>query len=78
MKGKRRFFPLLTTSSFVVLAATGILAFVRPFTIRIVGRHSLMGWLLQMAAFSSARIAAAFTVSLRHILDKTSSLETNL
>ncbi len=44
MKRKRSFVTLLTASSFVVLAASGILAFVRPFSIQVVGLHALMGF----------------------------------
>lgn len=41
---KRNIVSLLTASSFVVLAVTGILAFLRPFSIRIVGLHALIGF----------------------------------
>ena len=41
---KRTIISLLTASSFIVLAVTGILAFVRPFSIQIVGLHALMGF----------------------------------
>ena len=41
---KRSFVSLLTALSFVVLAVTGVLAFFRPFSIRIVGLHSLIGF----------------------------------
>ncbi len=44
MKSKRSFVSLLTALSFLVLAVTGILAFVRPFSIRIVGLHALIGF----------------------------------
>ena len=44
MPPKRSTVSLLTTFSFVVLAVTGVLAFVRPFSIRIVGLHSLIGF----------------------------------
>ena len=40
----RSFVSLLTTLSFVVLTVTGILAFVRPFSIQVVGLHALMGF----------------------------------
>ena len=43
-KHQRSFVSLLTALSFVVLAVTGILAFVRPFAIEIVGLHALMGF----------------------------------
>ena len=44
MSHRRSRVSLLTTFSFVVLAVTGILAFARPFSIRIVGLHSLIGF----------------------------------
>jgi hypothetical protein len=43
-KYRRSFVSLLTALSFIVLAVTGILAFVRPFSISIVGLHALMGF----------------------------------
>ena len=44
MSRKRSTVSLLTAFSFVVLAVTGVLAFVRPFSIHIVGLHSLIGF----------------------------------
>lgn len=44
MDRRRRFVSLLIASSFLVLAATGILAFLLPFSIQIVGLHALMGF----------------------------------
>jgi hypothetical protein len=44
MSKKRSTISLLTAFSFVVLAVTGVLAFVRPFSIQIVGLHSLIGF----------------------------------
>ena len=41
---KRSFVSLLTALSFLVLAVTGVLAFLRPFSIRIVGLHALIGF----------------------------------
>ena len=41
---KRSFVSLLTALSFLVLAVTGILAFIRPFSIQIVGLHALIGF----------------------------------
>ena len=43
-KPNRSFISLLIALSFVVLAVTGVLAFVRPFSIQIVGLHALMGF----------------------------------
>jgi len=44
MSSRRRFVSLLTALSFLVLAVTGILAFFRSFSIRIVGLHALIGF----------------------------------
>ncbi len=44
MSQKRSTVSLLTAFSFVVLAVTGVLAFIRPFSIKIVGLHSLIGF----------------------------------
>ena len=41
---KRSFVSLLTALSFLVLAVTGVLAFIRPFSIRIVGLHAMIGF----------------------------------
>jgi hypothetical protein len=40
----RRTVSLLTALTFVVLAVTGIVAFIQPFSIGIIGLHSLMGF----------------------------------
>ena len=40
---RRRFTSLLTALTFLVLAVTGVLAFVRPFSLNIVGLHALLG-----------------------------------
>lgn len=44
MKRKRSIISLLTAWTFVVLAVTGVLAFVLPFSIQIVGLHALIGF----------------------------------
>ena len=44
MMPKRSFVSLLTALSFVVLSATGILAFIQPFSMQIVGLHALLGF----------------------------------
>lgn len=44
MNRRRSFVSLLIASSFVVLAVTGVLAFLLPFSIQIVGAHALMGF----------------------------------
>lgn len=41
---RRSLTSLLTALTFLVMAATGVLAFVRPFSSRIVGLHALMGF----------------------------------
>ena len=41
---KRSFVSLLTAFSFVVLAVTGVIAFFRPFSIKVVGLHALVGF----------------------------------
>lgn len=45
MVRKRSFVSLLLASNFLVLSVTGILAFVRPFSIQVVGLHAMMGFL---------------------------------
>jgi len=45
MNRKRSFTSLLTASSFVVLSVSGILAFILPFSIQIIGLHALIGFL---------------------------------
>jgi len=42
---RRRFVSLLTALTFLVLAVTGVIAFIQPFSIGIIGLHSLMGFL---------------------------------
>jgi len=44
MNAGRRFVSLLTAMSFLVLAVTGLLAFFRPFSIKVIGLHSLIGF----------------------------------
>lgn len=44
MNLKRSFVSLLTALSFIVLAVSGVVAFVLPFSIRIIGLHSLIGF----------------------------------
>lgn len=41
---QRRAVSLLTALTFVVLAVTGVLAFIRPFSLGIIGLHALMGF----------------------------------
>ncbi len=44
MSHRRSTVSLLTAFSFAVLAVTGVLAFIRPFSIQIVGLHALIGF----------------------------------
>jgi hypothetical protein len=41
---KRRSVSLLTALTFLVLAVTGVLAFIQPFSLGVIGLHSLMGF----------------------------------
>lgn len=41
---QRRAVSLLTALTFIVLAVTGVLAFIQPFSIGVIGLHSLMGF----------------------------------
>lgn len=45
---RRRFTTLLTALTFIVLTVSGVLAFVRPFSITIVGLHALIGFLVTL------------------------------
>jgi len=45
---RRRFTTLLTALIFIVLTVSGVLAFARPFSIRIVGLHALTGFLITL------------------------------
>lgn len=42
---RRRFISLLTALTFLVLSVTGVIAFVRPFSLQVVGLHALVGFL---------------------------------
>lgn len=61
----RRLVTLLTATSFAVLAATGFLAFARPFSLRIVGLHSLMGF--AFVALVALHVAASSRAMARHL-----------
>ena len=43
-KSRRRITSLLIMLTFLVMSATGALAFFRPFSIKVVGLHALMGF----------------------------------
>jgi hypothetical protein len=55
----RRIVSLLTALTFMVLAVTGVLAFMLPFSITIIGLHALMGFvfvgLIGMHIFNNSR-----------------------
>lgn len=61
----RRFVTLLTTLTFLVIAVTGIIAFIRPFSIRIVGLHALMGFLFIVLV--GLHVANSFSPMKRHL-----------
>lgn len=48
---RRRYVTLLMALTFLVLAVSGVLAFIQQFSIQIVGLHSLMGFLFIALAF---------------------------
>ena len=56
---RRRSVSLLTALTFLVLAVTGVLAFIQPFSIGIIGLHSLMGFvfiaLIGLHVFNNSR-----------------------
>ena len=56
---RRRAVSLLTALTFLVLAVTGVLAFIQPFSIGIIGLHALMGFvfiaLIALHVFNNSR-----------------------
>jgi hypothetical protein len=56
---RRRSVSLLTALTFLVLAVTGVLAFIQPFSLGIIGMHSLMGFvfiaLIGLHVFNNSR-----------------------
>ncbi len=63
---RRRSVSLLTASSFVVLAVTGVLAFIRPFSLDIIGLHSLTGFVfIGLIALHVANNSRPLTAYLR-------------
>jgi len=56
---RRRAVSLLTALTFLVLAVTGVLAFIQPFSIGVIGLHSLMGFgfiiLIGLHVFNNSR-----------------------
>jgi hypothetical protein len=64
---RRRSVSLLTALTFLVLAVTGVLAFIQPFSIGIIGLHSLMGFffilLIGLHVFNNSRPLASYVRS---------------
>jgi hypothetical protein len=60
----RRSVSLLTALTFLVLAVTGVLAFIQPFSIGIIGLHSLMGFffiaLIGLHIFNNSRPLSSY------------------
>ena len=60
----RRAVSLLTALTFLVLAVTGVLAFIQPFSIGIIGLHSLMGFvfivLIGLHIFNNSRPLSSY------------------
>lgn len=62
----QRFVTLLTAATFIVLAVTGAIAFVRPFSLPVVGLHALMGFaFVALVVFHVAASSRAMTRHLR-------------
>jgi hypothetical protein len=70
----QRLVTLLTATSFVVLAATGAIAFFRPFSLQVVGLHALMGF--AFVALVAFHVAASSRAMARHLRSR--SLWTSL
>jgi hypothetical protein len=64
---RRRTVSLLTALTFLVLAVTGVLAFLQPFSIGIIGLHALMGFvfilLIGLHVFHNSRPLASYLQS---------------
>ena len=65
----RRFVTLLTTLTFLVIAVTGVVAYIVPFSLRIVGLHSLMGFLFVVLV--GLHVANSFSPMKRHLRSRT-------
>jgi len=61
----QRFVTLLTATSFVVLAVTGVIAFIGPFSLKVVGLHALMGF--AFVALVVFHVAASSRAMTRHV-----------
>ena len=64
----QRLVTLITTLTFTVMGVTGVLAFVRPFSLQIVGLHSLMGFVF--IALVGFHVANSFQPLRRHFRSK--------
>jgi hypothetical protein len=65
----RRFVTLLTATSFLVLAVTGVIAFIGPFSLPIVGLHALMGF--AFVALVIFHVGASSRAMSRHLRSPT-------
>ena len=62
----QRFVTLLTATSFLVLSVTGVIAFIRPFSLQVVGLHALVGFaFVALVAFHVAASSRSMTRHLR-------------
>ena len=71
---RQRFVTLLSASTFLVLAVTGVIAFLRPFSLPVVGLHALMGF--AFVALVILHVAFSSRAMVRHL--RTKSLWTTL
>ncbi len=62
---RKRLVTLFTASTFVVLAATGAIAFLRPFSLKVVGLHALVGFVF--VALVALHVAAGSRSMARHL-----------
>jgi hypothetical protein len=65
----QRFVTLLTASSFVVLALTGVIAFIGPWSLQVVGLHALIGF--AFVALVIFHVAASSRAMNRHLRSST-------
>ena len=66
---RQRFVTLLSASTFLVLAVTGVIAFLRPFSLPVVGLHALMGF--AFVALVILHVASSSRAMVRHLRTKT-------
>lgn len=65
----QRFVTLLTAASFVVLSVSGVIAFIRPFSLQVVGLHALVGF--AFVALVVFHVAASSRSMARHLRSRT-------